>query len=70
MGNEAGWVEDSINVWMHTKKDGVTSNDYHHDIDSNGFENWLKPILPKLPPNSVLVMDNASYHSKKDEENR
>ena len=70
VGNEDGWVEGSTRVWMHTKRDGVTSNDYHHDIDATGFEDWLKEVLPKLAPNSVLVMDNASYHSKKDEENR
>ena len=32
MGSENGWVEGSVNVWKHTKKDGVKSEDYHNDI--------------------------------------
>ena len=32
MGNENGWVEGSVKIWMHTKKDGVLSADYHNDI--------------------------------------
>lgn len=29
------------------------------------FEKWLKEqLLPNLQPNSVIVMDNASYHSR------
>ena len=70
MGNENGWVEGSVKVWKHTKKNGVLSADYHHDIDAKGFEDWLKEALKNVPPNSVLVFDNASYHSQKDEENR
>ena len=28
------------------------------------FRNWIQnQLLPALPPNSVVVMDNASYHS-------
>ncbi|XP_072400443.1 uncharacterized protein [Diabrotica undecimpunctata] len=29
------------------------------------FEKWFKEqLLPNIPPNSVIVMDNASYHSR------
>ena len=69
MGSENGFVEGSAKVWKRTAKDGVMSDDYHSDINSEGFEDWLKSVLPKLDPNSVLVFDNASYHSKKDENN-
>ena len=64
MGNEQGWIEGSVRVWKH-KKDGAMSEDYHADIDSEAFEKWLKECLPLLPPNTVIVFDNASYHSKK-----
>ena len=47
----------------------MQSDDYHSDINSELFEGWLKKQLPKLDQNSILVMDNASYHSAKDEEN-
>ena len=69
MGNEQGWVDNSVDVWMRTAKDGVVTEDYHSDINAEGFTGWLKKALPSLPENSVLVFDNASYHSKKDENN-
>ena len=69
MGNENGWVEGSIMVKKRTAKEGVVTEDYHSDINAELFEGWLKSVLPNLPQNSVLVFDNASYHSKKDENN-
>ena len=69
MGNEHGWVEDSVLVRKHTTKDGVVTEDYHSNITAELFEGWLKKLLSKLPQGSVLVFDNASYHSKKDENN-
>lgn len=36
-------------------------------IDSDCFYSWVvKILLPKLPKKSVLVMDNASFHKRKD----
>ena len=64
MGGENGWVDDSIRVWKH-KRDGPMTDDYHADIDAEGFEKWLSEVLPNLPPNTLVVYDNASYHSKK-----
>ena len=35
----------------------------HGNIDSDTFNTWLEKILiPELPKNSVVVMDNASFH--------
>ncbi|KAG7308202.1 hypothetical protein JYU34_006871 [Plutella xylostella] len=34
-------------------------------MNSDTFENWFKGMIEKLPENSVIVMDNASYHSRK-----
>ena len=43
------------------KNDG----DYHNQINSAVFEEWFKyQLLPNIPPNCVIVMDNASYHSR------
>ena len=37
------------------------------NIDSDVFYEWLtKALIPKLPPNSVVVMDNASFHKPED----
>lgn len=37
------------------------------NIDSDIFYSWLtKDLLPKTPENSVIVMDNASFHKRSD----
>ncbi|XP_063847657.1 uncharacterized protein LOC135095928 [Scylla paramamosain] len=39
--------------------------DYHNQMNSTVFEEWFRmQLLPNIPPNSVIVMDNASYHSR------
>jgi len=36
-------------------------------INANVFFAWLtQDLLPKLPPHSVIVMDNASFHKRLD----
>ena len=36
-------------------------------IDSDVFYAWIKQdLLPKLPENSVVVMDNAAFHKRRD----
>ena len=38
--------------------------DYHNQMNGKVFEEWFRmQLLPNIPPNSVIVMDNASYHS-------
>lgn len=62
-GGENGWVSGAQFV-LHTKTSG--NCDYHQDIDSYNFEKWFaEQLLPALPSGSVIVMDNASYHSRK-----
>lgn len=34
-------------------------------MNAKVFEEWFNRILKKLPENAVIVMDNASYHSRK-----
>ena len=37
------------------------------NINSDVFYAWLKQdLIPKLPQNSVLVMDNATFHKRND----
>jgi transposase len=37
-------------------------------MNSKNFETWLRQqLIPYLPPHSVLVLDNASYHNVVDE---
>ena len=43
------------------------SADYHQDMNSDVFESWLeKQLLPNLPQKCILIIDNASYHSRQE----
>jgi hypothetical protein len=48
---------------------GKKSADYHEEMNASVFEEWFRKILTKLPDNAILVMDNATYHSRKLEKN-
>lgn len=43
------------------------STDYHDEMNSDNFHEWFKSIIPRLKRNSVIVMDNAPYHSVRSE---
>lgn len=66
VGNEHGFVDGAELICGSTVKDsGELPCDPHRDMTGEKFEKWFSDILlPKLPPNSVIVMDNASYHSR------
>jgi transposase len=39
---------------------------YSGTMDGSFFEGWFcEYLLPALPPQSVIIMDNASFHGKK-----
>jgi len=62
-GGSNGWVDGAL--FLSCKKMSVASADYHYDMDSKIFEEWFeKRLIPNLPKNSVIVMDNAPYHSR------
>ena len=51
------------------KSHSTDGRDYHTEMNSVVFENWLKEkLLPTLTDPSVIVFDNASYHTRKDPE--
>ena len=59
-GGYEGFVENGMLIFQ-SKKTG----DYHEEMDSERFEKWFsEQLLPKLPTNSIIVMDNAPYHSR------
>ena len=44
------------------------SGDYHSNMNAEIFENWFKnTLLPALDRPSYIILDNASYHSRKQE---
>lgn len=45
-------------------KAGQATGDYHGQVSNENFTKWLtEKLLPNIPPNSVVVLDNALYHS-------
>lgn len=45
----------------------LTLSLFDTNIDSDIFYTWLeKDLIPKLPKDSVIVMDNATFHKRKD----
>lgn len=60
MGSEEGFVLGAF-LNFHGKK---SSENYHEEMDGERFERWFKEqALPNIKPGSIIVMDNASYHS-------
>ncbi|XP_068081808.1 uncharacterized protein [Anabrus simplex] len=58
-GCEDGFLEGALVIF----KAGKTSGDYHGQMNAENFEKWIREkLLPNLPKNSVIVLDNASYH--------
>jgi transposase len=41
----------------------LTVSLFNDTINTEVFTGWLiQDLVPKLPPNSIVVMDNASFH--------
>ncbi|XP_068085711.1 uncharacterized protein [Anabrus simplex] len=57
-GSSSGFVEGGL-LMFRSKKTG----DYHEDMDHVRFLDWFKKLLQQLKGPSVIVMDNAPYHS-------
>lgn len=57
----SGWVSGAKLVFKSTRKTG----DYHGQMNWELFEKWFKEmLLPNIPENSNIIMDNASYHNR------
>ncbi len=55
-----GWVPDAETIFKSTKKTG----DYHGQMNAELFAKWFEEkLIPNIPDNSLIVMDNASYHN-------
>jgi hypothetical protein len=61
-GSRKGWVVGAELVFQSRKSTG----DYHDEMTGEHFEEWFNDtLIPKLEPNTLIVMDNASYHSRR-----
>ena len=59
-------VRPNTTLIFQSKKD---TGDYHDEMTGEHFEEWFRDrVLPNVSPHSLIVMDNASYHSRIEEE--
>ncbi len=55
-----GWIPNAKLVFKSTKKTG----DYHGQMNLELFRKWfIEKLLPNIPKNSKIIMDNAPYHN-------
>ncbi|CAG4974205.1 unnamed protein product [Colias eurytheme] len=63
-GSESGFVDGALLMFKANSKTG----DYHDQMNTENFSKWLKEkLIPNIPPNCIIVMDNAPYHSKEED---
>ena len=59
-GSVQGFVKKAELVF----RSGTSTGDYHGQMNATNFEKWpTERLFPNIPPNSVIVLDNAPYHS-------
>jgi len=61
IGSHKGFLEDGLLCFVFKKN----SADYHDEMNGDNFHEWFESIISRLDPNSVIVLDNAPYHSVK-----
>lgn len=55
-----GWVPNAKYVFKSKKK----TTDYHTSMNWKVFKEWFEnQLLPNIPDNSIIIMDNAQYHN-------
>ena len=55
-----GWVPNAKLIYKSTKKTG----DSHGQVNYELFSKWFQEkLLPNIPKNSLIIMDNAPYHN-------
>lgn len=60
----AGWVKGAELVFMANRKTG----DYHGQMNWDNFSRWFEnQLLPNIPANSLIIMDNAKYHNTQEQ---
>lgn len=56
-----GWIPNAKLVFKSSRKTG----DYHGQINWDLFKKWfVEMLLPNIPDDSIIIMDNASYHNR------
>jgi hypothetical protein len=60
VGTKQGFVEGAARIFTSSS----SSADYHESMDSRYFEEWFDMLLRSLEQPTVILLDNAPYHSR------
>lgn len=59
-GTENGFIPNAMLIFSGTNK----QEDYHSEMNQHNFTKWMvEKLIPNLNEASIIVMDNAPYHS-------
>ena len=57
---DKGWVKGAKLIYTATRRTG----DYHGQVNHDLFKKWFsEKLLPNIESDSLIIMDNASYHN-------
>ena len=59
IGSESGFVNGGL-----LEFESKSTKDYHEEMTADVFEEYFEQMIELIPENSVIVLDNASYHSR------
>lgn len=55
-----GWIDGAKLIFQAKKRTG----DYHGQMNWENFSKWfIEQLMPNIPQNSLVIMDNAKYHN-------
>lgn len=60
IGSSNGFLEGGLLSFQ-----SVRTGDYHEDMNADVFEEYFEQMIELIPPGSVIVLDNAPYHSRR-----
>ncbi|CAH2102996.1 unnamed protein product [Euphydryas editha] len=60
-GNENGFIQKAGLIY----KCKSSTGDYHSEMNTGNFIKWLnEKLIPNLPSNGIVIIDNAPYHNE------
>ncbi|XP_050507899.1 uncharacterized protein LOC126885381 [Diabrotica virgifera virgifera] len=59
LGSEKGFLRDGSLEFQ-----SKSTKDYHEEMTADVFEEYFEQMIEHIPPNSIIVLDNAPYHSR------
>ena len=60
IGSDSRFLDCGLNVF-----ESKNTREYHEGMNSEVFEKWFSSVLDSIEPGSVIIMDNAPYHSRR-----